>query len=75
MITRPLGASIADGLGKAKNVSGMNLGDGPVAGTFAALIVILVAYLAVTKKDVQRTPTREQSATDEDEQDFTRVRG
>jgi hypothetical protein len=34
----------------------MDLGDGPVAGVLAALIVVLVAYLAVTKKDVQREP-------------------
>jgi uncharacterized membrane-anchored protein len=56
VVTRPLGASIADGLAKPKNVSGMDLGDGPVAGVLAALIVLLVAYLAVTKKDVQQDP-------------------
>jgi uncharacterized membrane-anchored protein len=54
VVTRPLGASIADGLGKPKNVSGLGFGDGPVAGVLAVLIVVLVAYLAVTKKDVQR---------------------
>ncbi|MBR7839144.1 hypothetical protein KDL01_38130 [Actinospica durhamensis] len=56
VVTRPLGASIADGLGKAKDVSGMGLGDGPVAVALSALIVVLVAYLAVTKRDVQRDP-------------------
>jgi uncharacterized membrane-anchored protein len=56
VITRPLGASIADGLGKPKTASGMGLGDGPVALVLAALIVVLVAYLAVTKTDVQRGP-------------------
>jgi uncharacterized membrane-anchored protein len=61
VLTRPLGASIADGLGKPKNVSGMGIGDGPVAGVLVALIVILVAYLSVTKSDVQRTPTRAQA--------------
>jgi uncharacterized membrane-anchored protein len=68
VVTRPLGASIADGLAKPKNVSGMNLGDGPVAGVLAALIVLLVAYLAVTKKDVQRdapAAAGQDSATDE----------
>jgi uncharacterized membrane-anchored protein len=54
VVTRPLGASIADGLGKPKNVSGMGLGDGPVALALTALIVLMVAYLAVTKRDVQR---------------------
>lgn len=54
VVTRPLGASIADGLAKPKNVSGMDFGDGPVAIVLAALIALLVGYLAVTKKDVQR---------------------
>ena len=56
VVTRPLGASIADGLGKPKDVSGLGLGDGPVAFALSALIVVLVAYLAVTKRDVQRDP-------------------
>ncbi|HET9169445.1 MAG TPA: hypothetical protein VFN97_08410 [Actinospica sp.] len=64
VVTRPLGASIADGLGKPKNVSGMDLGDGPVAGTIAVLIILLVAYLSVTRSDVQRTPTRAEQAFD-----------
>ncbi|MBR7828235.1 hypothetical protein KDK95_18115 [Actinospica sp. MGRD01-02] len=54
VLTRPLGASIADGLAKPKNISGMNFGDAPVAGVLAALIIVLVTYLATTKKDVQR---------------------
>ena len=53
VLTRPLGASIADGLSKPKNVSGMGFGDPKVAFSFAAAIVILVAWLAVTKRDVQ----------------------
>lgn len=61
VLTRPLGASIADGLGKPKNVSGMGIGDGPVVGVLVALIVIVVAYLSVTKSDVQKTPTRAQA--------------
>ena len=58
VLTRPLGASVADGLSKPKNVSGMNVGDWPVTLGFAAAIVLLVAYLAVSKRDVQRSPTR-----------------
>ncbi len=54
VLTRPLGASLADGLGKPKDVSGLGLGDGPVAIALTAVIVVLVAYLAVTKRDVQR---------------------
>lgn len=54
VITRPLGASIADGLGKPRSVGGLGLGDGPVALGLLALIVLVVAYLAVTKADIQR---------------------
>ena len=64
VLTRPLGASIADGLSKPKNVSGMDFGDGPVAFALAAAIALLVAYLAVTKKDVQKSATRDGDAAD-----------
>jgi uncharacterized membrane-anchored protein len=53
VITRPLGASIADGLAKPKAVSGLGLGNGPVLLVLGVLIVALVAYLGVTKVDVQ----------------------
>jgi uncharacterized membrane-anchored protein len=56
VLTRPLGASIADGLSKPKDISGLGFGDPPVAFGLAALIAVLVAYLAVTKRDVQREP-------------------
>src|SRR5215472_7090094 len=42
VVTRPLGASVADWLGKPKIVGGLGWGDGPVSGAFALLIVILV---------------------------------
>jgi uncharacterized membrane-anchored protein len=64
VLTRPLGASIADGLSKPKNISGLDLGDGPVAIALAAMIALLVAYLAVTKKDVQKSATRDGDAAD-----------
>lgn len=63
VITRPLGASIADGLAKPRSVGGLGLGDGPVALALLALIVLMVAYLAVTKADVQRA--HEPAATPE----------
>jgi uncharacterized membrane-anchored protein len=56
VITRPLGASIADGLGKPKELSGLGLGNGFVSLVFGALIVAMVSYLAVTKVDVQPAP-------------------
>ncbi|MEU6218188.1 hypothetical protein ABZ845_11820 [Streptomyces sp. NPDC047022] len=65
VITRPLGASVADGLGKPRSAGGLGLGDGPVALVLLALIVLIVAYLAVTKADVQRVhePAAAQKST------------
>ena len=53
VVTRPLGASFADWVGKPKSVSGLGWGDGRVALVLTAVIVCLVAYLAVTHADVQ----------------------
>ena len=55
VITRPLGASIADGLGKPRHDSGLGLGSGPVALVLATLITGMVTYLALTRADVQPT--------------------
>jgi uncharacterized membrane-anchored protein len=57
VITRPLGASLADGLGKSKSSSGMGFGDGPVVLALGALILGMVTYLAVTGVDVQQPET------------------
>jgi uncharacterized membrane-anchored protein len=54
VVTRPLGASIADALGKPRNAGGLGLGAGPVLVVIGLLITVLVGYLAVTKADVQR---------------------
>ena len=51
--TRPLGASFADWLGKPSAARGLGLGDGAVALVLALMIFALVAYLAVTRRDVQ----------------------
>jgi uncharacterized membrane-anchored protein len=53
ILTRPLGASIADWLGVPKFRGGLGFGRGPVALAGTILIVGLVAYLAVTHKDVE----------------------
>lgn len=45
VLTRPIGASIADWLGKPKDLSGLALGDGQVSVAFGALIVLCVAVL------------------------------
>jgi len=54
VLTRPLGASVADWLGKPRTLGGLGWGDGPVAFALSAMIAILVTYLAVTCRDVQR---------------------
>lgn len=53
VVTRPLGASVADWLGKPASVGGLNVGDGTVSVVFALLIIGLVAYLSVSRRDVQ----------------------
>ncbi|HVT77266.1 MAG TPA: hypothetical protein VHD87_09565 [Acidimicrobiales bacterium] len=46
VLTRPLGASIADALGKAKHDGGVGFGQGPSVLLFAVAIALLVAYLS-----------------------------
>jgi len=53
ILTRPLGASIADWLGKPKDRSGVGLGDGPASVVFAVLIVACVALMT---RSWRRTP-------------------
>jgi len=54
--TRPLGASFADWIGKPTSVGGLGVGDGTVALVLTLLILVLVSYLAITRRDVQRAP-------------------
>lgn len=54
VITRPLGASLADGLGKPRSASGIGIGAGWVVLGLGALIAILVAHLAISGADVQQ---------------------
>jgi uncharacterized membrane-anchored protein len=51
--TRPLGASFADWLGKPSSAGGLNIGAGTVALVLTIVIFVLVAYLAITRRDVQ----------------------
>src|SRR5689334_3514919 len=53
VITRPLGASIADGLAKPPAMTGLGLGDGTVTAIGLVVFAAFVAYLAVTKRDIQ----------------------
>jgi uncharacterized membrane-anchored protein len=52
IVTRPLGASFADWMAVEHSRGGLNLGRGPVAVGLTFLIVVFVAYLTVTRKDV-----------------------
>src|SRR5579864_6526511 len=53
IITRPLGASYADWFGVPKSLGGLNYGRGTVAIALTVVIIVWVAYLAVTKVDVE----------------------
>jgi uncharacterized membrane-anchored protein len=52
IVTRPLGASFADGFSKPTN-GGLSLGDGLVAGLELVVFIVLVTYVARSKIDVQ----------------------
>jgi uncharacterized membrane-anchored protein len=60
IVTRPLGASFADGFSKHGN-GGLGLGDGAVSAIALLVFVGLVAYVTVTRRDVQERPSVEQS--------------
>ena len=51
VLTRPLGASMGDLLSQARTDGGLGLGTAVTSAVFLAIIVTLVAYLTVTKKD------------------------
>jgi uncharacterized membrane-anchored protein len=55
IVTRPLGASFADGFSKTTN-GGLGLGDGTVSALALVVFLGLVAYVAITKCDVQGEP-------------------
>jgi uncharacterized membrane-anchored protein len=52
IVTRPLGASFADWFSKPTN-GGLGLGDGTVSGLALIVFIALVAYVTITKVDVQ----------------------
>ena len=53
IVTRPLGASLADWGAVPRHQGGRGLGTGVVTGVMTAAIVVFVAYLAVTRTDVE----------------------
>jgi uncharacterized membrane-anchored protein len=52
VVTRPLGASLADWMARPVDHGGLGWGDGPVVLAWTAAIVGFVTYLAVSKRDV-----------------------
>jgi uncharacterized membrane-anchored protein len=59
IVTRPIGASFADWFSKPPAITGLGLGDGTVSGLALIVFVALVAYVTVTRPDVQGEPRGE----------------
>jgi uncharacterized membrane-anchored protein len=69
VVTRPLGASVADYVSKARSISGLGFGDGRTALIATVAVAIGVAYLAISRTDIQSpaepsSPGRETRASD-----------
>jgi uncharacterized membrane-anchored protein len=60
VLTRPLGASFADWMGKARRAGGLGWGDGSVAGVLLVLIAVLVAYVSVEGRRAPRAGEAQQ---------------
>jgi uncharacterized membrane-anchored protein len=56
VLTRPLGASLGDLLSQPRGAGGLGLGTTATSGIFLTAIVVLVAYLTITKTDVDAEP-------------------
>ncbi|WP_328747070.1 hypothetical protein OHT57_15935 [Streptomyces sp. NBC_00285] len=57
VITRPLGASVADWMAVGRQRGGLDLGLGPVTLSWTVAILGFVGYLAVSRKDIRRDVT------------------
>jgi uncharacterized membrane-anchored protein len=66
VITRPLGASIADWFGKDPSRTGLGAGDGLVSALGLLVFAALVAYTANVKRDIQRPVRREEGLSPQD---------
>jgi uncharacterized membrane-anchored protein len=53
VVTRPLGASVADYVSKSSSISGLGFGDGRTALIATLAVAIGVGYLAFTRTDIQ----------------------
>jgi uncharacterized membrane-anchored protein len=54
VVTRPLGASVADYVSKPHSLSGANVGDGPTALIATIVVALGVACLAITRHGIQQ---------------------
>jgi uncharacterized membrane-anchored protein len=59
VLTRPLGASLGDGLSQPRTDGGLGLGTTWTSVLFLVTIVAVVAYLAITKRDQAEVPAEE----------------
>jgi uncharacterized membrane-anchored protein len=59
ILTRPLGASIGDELSQARKAGGLGLGTTITSSIFLGAIVLVVTYLAITKRDVTSSRARD----------------
>lgn len=59
ILTRPLGASFADWLGKPRSWGGLGVGDGLVSLVLTLLIVALVAYMTISRRDTNSYISRD----------------
>jgi len=59
VVTRPLGASFADYIGRPQSLSGLGFGSGRIAVIVTIAVACLVGYLAVTRRDIQPPARRE----------------
>jgi uncharacterized membrane-anchored protein len=58
VLTRPLGASFADWMGKGHAVGGLGLGDLPVSAVLAILISISVGYMTFSRRETRLETAR-----------------
>ena len=54
IVTRPLGASFADWMGRPSNLGGLGLGTGQISLGLAILIVCFVGYLTINRLDTKQ---------------------
>jgi uncharacterized membrane-anchored protein len=62
IVTRPLGASIADWFSKPAKAGVLAYGDGPVAAALLVIALILVTFVAVRPADVMNPRQAESPA-------------